>query len=432
MGSKQFWCFVRKGFAVISITLILANGVWAASKEKLLFSFAGGNDGGDPAAGLIFDKAGNVYGTTIFGGTGTACAGQHSGCGTVFKLTRNSRGEWKETVIYNFQAGADGKNPYGGLTMNSKGVLFGSTVAGGVVGGCPNGDGCGTIFELRRSGNNWTESVLYRFTGNKDGFGPGGGVVFDKKGNLYGTAADGGKPNGCAGQGCGVVYQLAPTKGGGWRQKAIHTFTGGSDGARGSLGLLHFDKSGNLYGAAEVGGDATCGCGTIFKLSATSAGRWKFSTLHAFTGAPDGYSSYGGLIADGAGSLYGTTYFGGANGQGSVFQLTRGSNGRWTNTILYSFQGSTDGGNPTSTLVFDAKGNLYGTTTAAGDSNGDGVVFKLSHGSGGWTESVVHNFGPSPDGSQPYYGLVRHAGKLYSTTSIGGRGGQGVVFELTP
>jgi uncharacterized repeat protein (TIGR03803 family) len=430
MGSKQFLGFVSRGFAVIAVTVILAGGVWAASTEKVLFSFTGGNDGGDPAAGLIFDKAGNAYGTTVFGGTGAACTGQHSGCGTVFKLTRNSQGKWKETVIYNFQAGTDGKNPYGGVTMDSKGNLFGATAAGGVIGGCPNGDGCGTIFELKRSGNSWIESVLYSFTGAADGASPGGGVVFDKKGRLYGTAADGGKPNGCAGQGCGVVYQLAPSKSG-WRQKVIHTFTGGSDGATGSLGLLHFDKAGNIYGAAELGGDKTCGCGTIFKLSATSTGKWKFSRLYAFTGTPDGNSSYGGLIADAAGSLYGTTYFGGANGQGSVFQLTRGSNGKWTNTILYSFQGSTDGGNPTSTLIFDANGNLYGTATAGG-ANGDGVVFKLTHGFGGFTQSVVHDFGPSPDGSIPFYGLVRHAGKLYSTTSIGGRGGQGVVFEIKP
>jgi uncharacterized repeat protein (TIGR03803 family) len=431
MSSKQFRYFVSKGLVVVAVTLILANGVWAASKEKVLFSFTGGNDGGDPAAGLIFDKAGNAYGTTVFGGTGAACTGTHSGCGTVFKLTRNAQGKWKETVIYNFQAGTDGKNPYGGVTMDSKGNLFGATAAGGAIGGCSNGDGCGTIFELKHSGNTWSESVVYSFTGGADGAGPGGGVVFDKKGRLYGTTPDGGKPNGCFGQGCGVVYQLAPTKGGGWRQKTIHTFTGGSDGATGSLGLLHLDKSGNIYGVAELGGDKTCGCGTIFKLSATSTGRWKFSRLYAFTGTPDGYSSYGGLIADAAGSLYGTTYYGGANGQGSVFQLTRGSNGKWTNTILYSFQGSTDGGNPTSTLIFDANGNLYGTATAGG-ANGDGVVFKLTHGFGGFTASVVHDFGPSPDGSIPYYGLVRHAGKLYSTTSIGGSGGQGVVFEIKP
>jgi len=419
MRSKQFLGFVSRGFAVVAVSVILASGVWAASKEKVLYAFTGANNGLNQAALLAFDSSGNAYGTTAEGGT--------AGLGTVFKLTPHSNGKWTETVLHNFSGGSDGKAPHGGVTLY-KGSLYGTAVAGGSGGAC-TGDGCGTVFKLTRSGSSF--SVLYNFTGGKDGFGPGGGVVFDKKGNLYGTTPDGGKANGCAGQGCGVVYQLAPTKGGGWREKAIHTFTGGSDGATGSLGLLHFDKAGNIYGAAELGGDKICGCGTIFKLSATSTGRWRFSRLYAFTGTPDGNSSYGGLIADATGSLYGTTYFGGANGQGSVFQLTRGSNGKWTNTILYSFQGSTDGGNPTSTLIFDANGNLYGTATAGG-ANGDGVVFKLTHGFGGFTQSVVHDFGPSPDGSIPFYGLVRHAGKLYSTTSSGGRNGGGIVFEITP
>jgi len=427
MGRRRFWYSVSRALAVIAFTMILANGARAANKEEVLYSFTGGNDGGDPAAGLIFDKAGNLYGTNVVGGTGAACTG---GCGTVFKLTRNSSGKWQETVLHNFQAGTDGKNPYGGVTMDAKGNLYGTTVAGGSGGECSNGDGCGTIYELTHSGSNWTESVLYSFTGGTDGAGPGGGVVFDEKGNLYGTTPDGGKPNGCGGIGCGVVYQLAPTKNGGWRQKVIHTFTGRDDGATGSLGLLLVDKNGNLYGVAEQGG--AHGAGTAFELSPVSGGKWKMSILDGFKGTPHAGFPYGGLISDAAGDLYGTTYYGGANGLGSVFKLTQGSSGKWSESVLYSFKTGTDGNSPTSTLVFDGQGNLYGTTSAGGDANGDGTVFKLTPTSGKWKESVVYRFKNSPDGANPYYGLVfDKAGNLYGTTAIGGVGA-GVVFEITP
>jgi len=427
MESKRFRYSVSRIVVVLALIVILVSSAGAVTKEKVLYSFTGGNDGGDPAAGLIFDNAGNLFGTTVLGGTGAACSG---GCGTVFKLTRNSSGKWQETVLHNFQAGADGKNPYGGVIMDAKGNLYGTTVAGGSGGSCANGDGCGTIFKLTHSGNHWTESVLYSFAGGTDGAGPGGGVVFDQKGNLYGTTPDGGKTNGCGGIGCGVVYQLAPTKNGGWRQKVIHTFTGGNDGATGSLGLLLVDKNGNLYGIAEQGG--AHGAGTAFKLSPASGGKWKLSILDGFKGTPHAGFPYGGLISDAAGSFYGTTYYGGANGLGSVFKLTQGSNGKWSETVLYSFKTGTGGNSPTSTLVFDAHDNLYGTTSAGGDANGDGTVFKLTPSAGKWKESDVYRFKNTPDGANPYYGLVLDkAGNLYGTTAIGGSGA-GTVFELTP
>jgi len=412
---------------------MLVNGALAASKEKVLYSFTGGNDGGRPAADLVFDKAGNLYGTSVTGGTSANCTG---GCGAVFKLTPSSNGTWKETVLYSFQANADGKNPYGGVTIDSKGNLYGTTVAGGAGGSC-SGDGCGVVFMLTPSGKTWTQSVLYSFTGGKDGGGPGGGLVIDQSGYLYGTTPTGGKPSGCAGNGCGVVYQLVTVKGGGWQENVIHTFSGSKDGATGSLGLLHFDNAGNLYGVAETGGDVTncnppSGCGAAFELSPQSGGKWKMSTLHAFKGQPDASFPYGGLISDAAGNLYGTTYFGGKNGDGTVFQLTN-SNGKWKESLLYSFKGGNDGSFPTSTLVFDATGNLYGTTSSGGDSNGDGVVFKLTSSGGKWKESIAHRFHNSPDGANPNYGLVLDkTGNLYGTTPFGGSHNQGAVFELTP
>ena len=428
--SKHFWNSLSRALVVVVGTLVLVNGAWAASQEKKLYSFTGGLDGGRPAADLVFDNAGNLYGTTVTGGNSGNCTG---GCGAVFKLARDSSGKWQETVLYNFQAGADGKNPYGGVMIDKTGNLIGVTVAGGSGGIC-SGDGCGVVYMLTRSGNTWNQSVLYSFTGGRDGAGPGSGLVLDKSGNLYGTTPSGGKPNACAGLGCGVIYQLAPVKGG-WKENVIHTFTGGKDGATGSLGRLLFDKAGNLYGLAEIGGDLTCnppsGCGAAYRLSPLPGGKWKMATLYAFKGQPDASFPYGGLISDASGNLYGTTYFGGMTGAGSVFELKPGSNGKWTETVLYSFQGTADGGNPTTTLVLSSAGNLYGTTSAGGDSNGDGVVFKLTPSAGGWKESVAHQF-HGADGANPNYGLVQDkAGNLYGVTPFGGHG-QGVVFQMGP
>jgi len=415
-------------FWVLTMAVLLVNVALAASKEKVIHSFTGGNDGIDPAATLVADSAGNFYGTTVKGGTGNLCT---DGCGTIFKLSPTSGGGWKETVLYNFTGGSDGKNPYGGLAIDSKGDLFGTTVAGGSGGACA-GDGCGVVYLLSKAGKNWVQTVLYNFTGGKDGFGPGGTVVLDNNGNLYGTTPDGGNLKKCNGGGCGVVYQISPIRGGGWKETVLHTFTGGVDGAVGSLGPLFLDKAGNLFGIAELGGDATCQCGTAYQLSLVN-GSWKFKTLDAFKGTPKAGFPYGGVIADSKGNLYGTTYFGGAKGTGSVFKLTK-SAGKFTESVLYSFTGGADGGSPTTTLMFDAKGNLFGTTSAGGDSNGDGVVFKLTPSSGGkWKESVVHRFANSPDGSNPYYGLaLDKAGHLVGTTAIGGGSGQGVVFQITP
>jgi len=212
----------------------------------------------------------------------------------------------------------------------------------------------------------------------------------------------------------------------------LHTFTGGADGAVGSLGPLLVDKTGNIFGVAEIGGDPSCDCGTVFELKSVG-GKWKFKTLDAFLGMPHAGFPYGGVIADGKGNLYGTTYYGGTNGDGSVFKLTK-SAGKYSESVLYSFTGGSDGSWPTTTLMFDPKGNLDGTTSAGGDSNGDGVVFKLAPKSGGkWKESVAHQFGKGSDGANPFYGLIRdQVGDLFGTTAIGGGSGQGVVFEITP
>jgi len=421
MDPKHFVYSFRRAFLVFALVAILVSGALAANKEKVLYSFTGDADGGDPHSTLVFDSKGNAYGTTVTGGD--------LDFGTVFKLTPHN-GKWTETVLYSFLGGSDGKNPYGGVTIDSKGNLWGTTASGGTGGICA-GDGCGTVFNLTTDGKNWTYSVIYNFQGGKDGWDPGGALFIDPNGNLYGTTADGGTKKGCSGQGCGTVYQLTTVKGGQWKETVIHRFTDGKDGSRGSLGALVMDAAGNLYGVAELGGANAAG--VVYKMAPQSGGTWKFTTIDAFRGMPHPGFPYGGVIFDGSGNLYGTTYFGGKNGLGSVYKLTN-TNGKWSESQLYSFKGSNDGSSPTSTLVFDANGNLYGTTSAGGDSNDDGTIFKLTPTSGGkYKESIVHHFKNVPDGANPNYGLtIDKSGNLFGTAPFGGLHNAGAAFELIP
>lgn len=416
MSETRFRCFPLKACVVLVWTAVLVVASRAADNEKVVYSFTGGNDGAKPAAQLVFDSAGNVYGTTVVGGL--------YGCGAVFELSF-SGGKWQETVLYSFDCFGTGKNPYGGVTLDSAGNLYGTTVAGGSGGECA-GDGCGVVYKLTQSGDTWSETVLYNFTGGDDGFGPGAAVVFDKAGSLYGTTPDGGAYSE------GVIYQLSPNQGL-WKLTVIHAFTGGDDGAVGSLGPLLLDARGNLYGVTELGGKY--GAGVAFRLS-PAGDTWNYTTMYAFQGLPDAGFPYGGLIADSRGRLYGTTYFGGANGLGSVCEVGPGPTVLtiWKESVLYSFQGDTDASFPTSTLVFDAAGNLYGTSSTGGNPSCDcGTIFKLEPSPGGWNESVLHSFGGSGDGASPNYGLTPDGmGNYFGVTPVGGLYGQGVVFQITP
>ncbi|HEY2475993.1 MAG TPA: choice-of-anchor tandem repeat GloVer-containing protein [Candidatus Cybelea sp.] len=377
--------------------------------ESVLYSFTGGSDGGNAATGLVLDSTGNLYGTTVVGGQYT--------CGTVFKLTPQASPPWPETVLYNFGCYADGKSPHGGVTFDRVNNLYGTTVAGGSGGYCSS-DGCGIVYQLTPT----AENALHNFSAGNDGFGPGGGVAFDRAGNLYGTTPDGGSYS------QGVVYELVRSKTQ-WRENIIHTFTGGSDGGVGSLGLLLIDKAGSVYGVAEEGGAHSAG--TVFKLSRVSKKTWKFTTLYAFKGTPDAASPYGGLVADASGDLFGTTYYGGRSRLGAVFELVRRGKNKYTERVLYSFKGGNDGSSSTSTLVFGSSNELYGTTSAGGGSCDCGTVFKINAKSG--KEQVLHAFGTGTDGEFPYYGLARDAGgNFYGTTVAGGTHGQGAVFEFTP
>jgi uncharacterized repeat protein (TIGR03803 family) len=376
--------------------------------ERVLYAFTGYNDGGNAATAIVVDGNGDLYGTTVVGGT--------SACGTVFELAPQPSPPWHESVLYDFGCFADGKNPHGGVAFDPHGNLDGTTVSGGSGGACGS-YGCGVVFQLASS----SESVLHSFSGGNDGFGPGSPVVFDSCGNLFGTTPDGGKGA------QGVIYELSP-HGVGWKERILHAFTGGDDGGTGSLGSLLRDASGNLYGVTETGGAHSDG--TVFMLS-PRAKKAKLTTLYAFEGTPDAASPYGGLIADTSGNLYGTTYYGGANGLGTVFELVKRGGNVYRERVLYSFRGGNDGSSSTSTLVFGAPRHLYGTTSAGGGSCDCGTIFELETKSG--KEKVLHVFGASGDGAYPYYGLTKDSsGNFYGTTVAGGRSNQGTVFEFTP
>jgi uncharacterized repeat protein (TIGR03803 family) len=239
--------------------------VGAGGPPDVIHSFGDG-DGEYPATDLVVDSTGTIYGTTTQGG------GLNSG--TVFALSPSGQG-WDESVIYSFTSGPDGGQPYNGVTLDTQGNLYGTAVTGGTGQACEGG--CGVVYKLTKSGGTWTQSVLYNFTGGNDGSGPGAGLTFDRKGNLYGMAPTGGE------FGVGVIYKLAPDGSGGWTQSVLHAFTGGADGATGSAGRLMV-SSGRLYGVATVGG--ANGKGTVFRLNPQAGGGWTLETLYAFKGPP--------------------------------------------------------------------------------------------------------------------------------------------------
>ncbi len=388
----------------------------APSGTSVIYSFGGDEDGEYPSTELVMDGAGNLYGTSVQGGD--------FGGGTVFELSPAADG-WTHSVLYSFTGGADGGQPYGGVTLDAQGNLYGSAVVGGSGGTCFE-DGCGVVYQLTNNGGTWTETVLHNFTG-ADGSGPGAGLTLDSHGSLYGMTPTGGA------MGLGVIYQLRSDPAGNWHFKVIHTFTGGDDGATGSAGRLLPDGSGGFYGAATVGGANDQG--TVFRLKGKPNGTWTLKTLYAFKGDPDAGFPYGGLVSDASGSLFGTTYYDGANDFGSVYQLARNARGIWKEKVLYSFQGGSDGSNSIADLVFDAVGNLYGTTSEGGAPGCScGTVFKLAPAGGGrWTESVVYSFTGVPDGAFAYNGMVGDGlGNFYGTTVHGGSANEGSIYQFTP
>ncbi len=403
--------------------------------QSVLYSFTGGTDGANPYANVIQDWAGNLYGTTLFGGA--------DGAGVVFKVDTRGR----ETVLHTFTGGADGGYSFAGLIedfgrqpvrddrgrrrcvwcgcsfqrwirgaitpfytpspaapmghtptgiiQDAAGNLYGTTYCGGA-------DGAGVVFKLDRRGN---ETVLYTFTGNADGGYPEWGVIQDWFGNLYGTASSGGAA------GSGVVFKL-DRRG---NETVLYSFTGGADGGYPYAGVIE-DWAGNLYGTTSFGG--ADGVGVTFKLDP----RGNETVLHSFTYGADGGYPFAGLIIDFFGNLYGDASSAGTAGAGVLFKIDPSGN----QTVMYSFPGS-DGSNPLPGVIQDSAGNLYGTTTGGGPAN-VGVVYKLDttgH------ETLLHSFTGGADGGSPQSRLIQDsAGYFYGTTQSGGAAGQGTVYKL--
>jgi uncharacterized repeat protein (TIGR03803 family) len=408
---------------MVAVTLFALSALAAAAQETLMWSF-NVTDGNGPQSELLPDGKGNLFGTTVAGGTDSH--------GTVFELSPSvtATGDWSEKVIYSFgeNGSADGQYPQYAMVFDSKGDLYGVVSEGGAT-------KSGGIFELTPSGNDkWTEKMIYNFYNSGDkAFDPNGGLVVDKDGNLYGVLYGGGGTNNG-----GQVYKLSPGGDGKWTSGVVYDFKGSStgDGAQ-PQGTLAWDRDGNLYGTTLLGGTLETSYGTVFELSPAAGGTWSEKVLYSFKGSPDdGARPVGSLTVDADGNLYGATGNGGTDDVGTVYELVP-SSGEWTDRILHSFvrntSGPGDGEFPVAGPVFDPVGNLYGVTTGGGGTGNYGTVIRLKPTAGDdWDESVVHRFGVhNGDGNEPMAGLLVDAdGNLYGTTTDGGEFDDGAAFEI--
>jgi len=433
--------------AWLIVVIAMASTASAEWKEKVLYSFQGGaSDGSVPAGGVVFDKQGNLYGATSDGGGVYQLAPP---------ATKGGAWTESVLYVFKGNTSGDGATPTGGLVIDSAGNLYGTTAYGG-TGNCVllgTLVGCGTVYELSppmTKGGPWAETVLYSFPTAKQGYYPRGDLVFDDAGNLYGaTIFGGGKGTTCDPfyQYCGAVFELSPpkSKGGKWREKVLHGFKSGTDGASPNGGLV-LDTKGAIYGTTfgggnEVGECGAGGCGTAFKLTPPikKGGAWTERVLYRFS-VQDGAAPAAGVIFGGDGNLYGTAYAGANSGNGVVFELRRPSGNvhSWTEAILYRFTDGDDGTSPEASLIFDVGGNLYGT--ALGGRTHRGVVFRLRppKRANSWLLTVLYNFTGVPDGDHPVASLIFDGREnLYSTTGWGGagqscQGGCGAVFEVSP
>jgi uncharacterized repeat protein (TIGR03803 family) len=363
----------------------------AAGRETVLYNFTGGSDGGYPTAGVTGDSAGNLYGATNYGGDAVSCPGggrskTPPGCGVVYRLdkagnytvlhafTRKSgrlpyggvildsagnlygttefggtadhgtvykvTAKGHASVLHSFTGGSDGGSPFAGVVRDSAGNLYGTTYDGGTA-------GWGVVFKVDAAGH---ETVLYNFTGGATGALPTAGVVRDAAGTIFGTASAEGANSG------GVAYTLDAAG----NYTVLCAF---ADGPGGYLpNAVIRDSSGNLYGTATGGGNY--GDGVVFELDATGTE----TVLYTFTGATDGSQPSAGVTRDSSGNLYGTTPYGGldgAAGHGVVYKL----DATGTETALYSFTGGADGSGPLAGVIRDDAGNLFGTTNSGGNGS---------------------------------------------------------------
>ncbi len=327
-------------------------------------------------------------------------------------------------VLYNFRPGPSGYGPEAGVTVDQAGNLYGTATYGGNSGGDCRSAGCGTVFKLIHRGSGWTFSPLYTFQGGDDGGNPTARVIIGPNGTLYGTTSvDAGTVFNVRPPATVCKAVLCP-----WTETVLHSFTGSPDGATPGFGELVFDHAGNLYGTT-IGGGGSDPLGTVFELMPSGSG-WTETVIFDFIGSrgvfPDNR-----VVLDQAGNLYGTTHEGGEAGFGNVYELTPSGSG-WVESVLYNFQGGSDGGAPYGGVVLDQAGNVYGTTTFYGGPGNLGTVFELAP-PGQWNFTLLHGFGCSPCGGGPYDSLTLDAaGNLYGTTYGDGAYTSGSVFKLTP
>ena len=333
-------------------------------------------------------------------------------------------------VIHDFKGSSDGWEPARVPAVAANGDLYGVTIGGGT-------SGLGTVFKLtapRTRGGAWAKTILYDFPGGNGGGHPTS-LVLGSGRNLYGVDFT------------QTLFELKrPTSDNGvWTYTALYTLNQGSQGS--AIQGIALDAKGNIYGATELGGDLSCGngygCGTVFELKRPTrdGGKWRLSTLYAFTGNPDGAEPFAGVTLDQKGNVYGTTNYGGTYGYGTVYRVSPPTQkgGAWTETVLYSFNPGTNiGASPSGPLTFDGSGNIYGTTVFGGDLNcsggfGCGVVFELTEAGGTWTYTNLYSFQDGNDGAVPSGNIVIDSkGNIYSTTTAGGGSKAGIAFKLSP
>jgi uncharacterized repeat protein (TIGR03803 family) len=378
----------RMAFAMVAFLMatVVASAAHAATLT-VLHAFRGfpARDGANPHSAPIMNNKGDLY--------GTASAGGGSGCGMVYRLHKKRNGTWKETTLYSFTCSDEGNGPIGGLVFDRAGNLFGGTELGG-TGECffsSKRIGCGVVYELKPNAHgSWIEAVLYSFPkpqlGTKFG-GPLASLTFGKGGALFGTTV---LDDTCNGNNFGSVFRLKLTNGI-WKERDIHDFCS-SDGSSPGYGALLRDAAGNLYGTTMTGGTGT-DQGVAFELTPLGHDKWQFTKLHEFT-ETDGGTLEGGLMLDSSDNLYGAEFAGGTGNHGIIYELSSASGGTWNESTIATFTGATaDGQGPWQSPVFDSNGDLFGTTQAGGEAafcENCGVIYELvPQGGGQWAVEQI-------------------------------------------
>lgn len=419
--------------SVLAFTLVSASIALAAGARLKVINSAKFTSPAGAFANFVVDQNGNLY-AVAGGGTGV-CQDQGGGsspCGTVYRLSPPTSigAAWSATDLYNFRgAPHDGENSLAPALLDGHGNIFGSTDLGG--NGSGSGDsicgsfaliqGCGTIFELSpQSDGSWTETVLHAFQGSGDGQQPIGRLAQDAAGNIYGVTSFDGV------SGAGLVFELRPPtqSGGAWTESVIYQFGQNSGDGLSPAGGLVRDSKGNLHGETFLGGGA-CNCGTVYRLSPPTqkGGSWTETILYSFTGGSDGQNPNGDLSIDPSGNLYGITTTGELSSNGTVYQLSPPASGQtWTLTTLHAFQGNGDGSVPAGGVTLDKRGTLYGVTRFGGDASSTTGCSYESMGCG-----TIYEVSPSSSGWTEHILHLFHSNDPVGTNPfvglVFGRGG---------